>query len=56
MGEIPIFQISKSPGMTIQEIEMRSATVKVRVDIVLLRHSSDAAVIKHPNHMVGLRH
>ena len=54
MGEIPIFEISKSPGMAIQEIEVGSTTMKVRMDVVLLRHRGHATVIKHPHDPSGL--
>src|SRR5438309_6970794 len=48
-GKIPVLEIPKAPGMTVQESKVRAAIVNVGMDVVLLRNAGNAAVVEQPD-------
>src|SRR5436190_19654859 len=54
-GEIPIFRVAESRRVTVQETKLRSLVVKIRVDVILLRDRSHAAIIEQPNRSRRMR-
>src|SRR6266853_3070549 len=52
--KIPVLSVSKPDGVSVEKSELRALAVQVGVDVVLLGHRRQFAVVEQPNQLRGL--
>ena len=53
IGEIPVILISEAGGVTVKESEVGTCRMEIGVDVVLLGHASQFAIVEQPNGVGG---